>query len=53
MIYFAVAYNEYETFGILFSEEYNQNITIQCPIMNFKHSFNDQPTPASFITLIG
>ena len=52
MISFAVAVNKHNNLVTLFIEKYIQHIKIQVFTMNFKHSFNDQPTIASLTTLV-
>ena len=51
MILFAVADFEYNIVRTVFSEKYIQNFDVQNFTMNLKHSFNNQPTVASFTTL--
>ena len=51
MIPLAVAFNEYKTPGRTFFEKYIKTNKIHVFNMNFKHSFIDQQTIASFITI--
>ena len=49
---FAVVDINYAILGVLFFDKYKQFIKILNFTMNFKHSFKDQPTTASFTTPI-
>ena len=52
MIPFAVADFQGSTFGKQFFDKYRQRFNLHDSSMNFKYSFNDQLTIASFISLV-